>query len=330
MVILKIKNTNEKENFFQEYQKFVSSDSFRDLFEDSEYRGYGGLREGKLQEGTRVTFGGKSFPREGWACILSGGPGSGKGYLLGRHILIDGKVIDVDDLKEWYAKLSKERLDMEYDFSDPRDVAELHRIISNKGWKHDLYNMFFDANDKLYNIIFDITGKSTSSLERYIGKCKDLDYKVSLVWVVTSRTWALFRNLNRERKVPEDIFHSIHNRLKSSIFEFLESSTSASLLDEVWVIFSGDIGMKDFTGEGGLENTAHQIPIQGSKFVIPEKLKRRIIAHLGPNEPDPTDPERYRTYGDVQPEVDMATYYDDEGQQHVDLDRVGGDIPIMN
>lgn len=317
-----IRSVKERE-FLQE--------STRDLYEDAEY---GSLVDSeddkeKVDERAVVTFDGKSYPREGWAVIMAGGPGSGKGFSLDNQVLIDGKIVDVDRLKELYAlwyKANKDKEAMsnpefapengrEYDFKNPKDVFNLHKLIKAKGWKADLYNNFFDANDRLENIIFDITGKTLSSLKTYASMCKEnFGYKTSLVWVITNRMWAMFRNMNRDRVVPEDVFHEIHNLLKDSVLNFLDLKDAPYILDEAWVVFSGEAGK--FTGENpvdsarDLQGTVHKIEKKGGRFVIPDKLKRNIVAHLGPNEPNPGRSKRYKDFDEIK--QDVENYKDGE------------------
>lgn len=54
------------------FNELLKDDSLYDLFEDSEYKPIG---EQKIDERSAVTFGGKANPRDGWACIMAGGPG---------------------------------------------------------------------------------------------------------------------------------------------------------------------------------------------------------------------------------------------------------------
>lgn len=237
-----------------------------------------------------------------------------------KQVLIQGKTIDVDRLKELYAKwfelnsgkadrlLRKNGLEKlkpangrSFDFKNPDDVFTLHKIIDALGWKKDLYTDFFAANRSLQNVIFDITGKSIGSLETYASMCDDLGYKVSLVWVVTNRMWAMFRNSTRDRVVPQHVFHDIHNQLKNSVFQFLDLKQAAKYVDEAWVIFSGGAGTKlkpenKVDTVVDLEGTVHKIEKQGNSFVIPDKLKKQILTHLGPNEPNPAEPSRYDDY----------------------------------
>ncbi len=301
-------------------------DSTRDLFEKNEFElltSEGKERLKRLDEKTVITFDGDTYPREGWAVIMSGGTGAGKGVVRKNQIMLRGKVIDVDKLKELYADLDELKRGRNWDFKNPEDVKELHYIIKEKGWKEDLYQLFFSANNRLENIIFDITGKTVSDLERYSRICREIGYNVSLVWTVTNRAWALLRNLARERTVPETIFHQIHNLVRESVFAFLDTS-AVRYIDEAWVVFSGDFG-KVFPEElpdssKDLAGTVHRIERQGSGFVVPDKLKRKILIHLGPREPTIQDPERYQDYDTIL--QTMKDYdYDEDKQQWVGYDQ---------
>lgn len=312
MVDKKIRNILENLNSVKDNKRKID-DSTRDLFERMEYLEVGD----KVDERKVITFDEQSRPREGWAVIMAGGTGSGKGVVIDKQLLIDGKIIDVDDLKELYAEVS----DKNWDFSNPEDVRKLHNIIKAKGWKQDLYNLFFNANDRLENIIFDITGKTVEALTRYSGMCDDLGYKVSLVWAVTNRMWALLRNLRRNRTVPENIFHEIHNLVRDSIFSFLDSDANR-FVDEAWVVFSGGMGavepesLPDSAEE--LAGTVHKIEKRGGEFFMSESLKRKILMHLGPAEPDIADPDRYKDYDEI--EQEMEPYWDEEEGRWVGYD----------
>ncbi len=53
-----------------------------------------------LTEDKVVKFNGEMFPKFGWAVILMGGGGSGKGSAYKKLIPIEGKYMNIDDLKE--------------------------------------------------------------------------------------------------------------------------------------------------------------------------------------------------------------------------------------
>lgn len=65
------------------------------------------LRENlnELNESNMITFNGETKPEFGWAIIMAGGSGSGKGYVIKNHLGLPYKIIDVDKYKKDYIKL---------------------------------------------------------------------------------------------------------------------------------------------------------------------------------------------------------------------------------
>ncbi len=278
--------------------------------------------QGIIDEASAVTFNKKSYPKEGWAVIMAGGAGSGKGFVISKSVLIDAKVIDVDNIKKMYNKLisKKEGLPegkLKWDLKDPKDVAELHRIIKEKGWREDVVNQFFTSNNKLRNIIFDITGKSASTLTNYTKMVKDLGYEVSLVWVVTNREVAIVRNLTRDRVVPENQFHAIHNQVNDTILPFLKDPNTSKNVDEAWVVFSGpavseieDGGNTSITVRTDLKDKAFKLIKKGRAFTTFTTLKGavidivgKIMEWLGPKE-DLEGDRKYKDFDTMNKEIE--------------------------
>ena len=55
-----------------------------------------------------ITLGNKAYPREGQIVIICGGSGSGKSHVTDNLLLLDGKVLDTDNIKSLVLKISKE------------------------------------------------------------------------------------------------------------------------------------------------------------------------------------------------------------------------------
>lgn len=304
------------------YSRFKQSEKFYgDLDEavdfETVFADFDDLEE--VDEANMVTFNKKAYPRDGWAVVLAGGSGSGKGVVVKRKLMIDAKVIDVDRLKELYAALDKKKTGKNWDFGNPEHVRELHKIIKEKGWKDTIINTFFNDNgSRLTNIIFDVTGKSVSSLKEYIIMAKKVGYKVSFVWVVTNRGLAMIRNLSRTRVVDQDLFHDIHNRVKATVFPFLRSSY-ASFVDEAWIVFSGkaEHSTEPYSPYAGFERgEVVKLKKVGGKFVSPPErpnLEREVVNHLGPDEVNPFTPEVYLDFADVKGQL-AGVARDDKGR----------------
>jgi dephospho-CoA kinase len=270
-----------------------------------------------IDEAKAVTFGGKSYPKYGWSIIMAGGAGSGKGFTIGKQVLIDAKIVDVDKMKSMFAKASAKNQGniaqktggKSYNFKNPNDVADLHAIIGtemelDKKAQANLIGSMSKGSE-LTNIIFDITGKASTKLMNLATTTKKLGYKTSLVWVVTNRQVAMLRNLMRDRVVGERLFHEIHNQVNTVLMDFLQSS-DAKDFDEAWIVFSGSSEVSDLSPEAQKElfnNSVFKLSKKGQAFEIPDDLNKKIVEFLGPQEVNPKDPVTYVGYDAVKDKI---------------------------
>ncbi len=264
-----------------------------------------------IDEASVVTFGGKTFPNNGWCVILAGGPGSGKGYQQDNSIMIDAKVFDVDKLKSLYvkaAKAGKINDKKDYDFSKPEDVSALHKIVDDKKYDKNIKHNFFANNEKLPNVIFDITGKNVAKIKQRCEKVKKIGYKTSLVWVVTNRDVALVQNLKRPRVVPQNVFHKIHNAILDNLPDFIKTD-AAKYFDECWILFGTTKKLpKNMTPEEAKElhdNRAFKLTKKGDGFEMSEELSKRLYDILGEMEENPDEPVKYKNYFTLKQELNL-------------------------
>lgn len=271
------------------------------------------LNESTINEAKVVTFDGKVNPNFGHAVIMAGGAGSGKGFALKNVIMLQGKTFDVDELKQLYVKGAKSGIfdderNGDYNFKNPEDVSLLHQKVKDLKLKDKREETFFKSvmSDKLPNIIFDITGDEESKITNIAKMCKTIGYKVSLVWVVANREEAFIRNMSRDRVVPDTIFHSTHNNVKSSVFSFLECQ-GAKFCDYAWIVFSSGANAKELSAEEkkALEqNRVIALEKKGTKFVVPDKVYRKVMVVTGRNEVDPNAPKNYLSQDDFRKDFD--------------------------
>lgn len=281
-----------------------------------------------IDEAKAVTFGNKSYPKNGWALVMAGGAGSGKGSAIARQILLDGKILDVDQMKSVFSKISatgdlskkiaKYTGGREFDFKNEQDVMDLHAIIGVElgldKKKTELLLKSISSGNFLNNIIFDITGKSSTKLMNIANSVKRLGYKASLVWVVTNRQVAMLRNLMRSRVVGERLFHEIHNQVNDTLLSFIRSDDSKDY-DEAWILFSSDSRVSDLSAEEQknlMNNSVFKLKKSGSGFEIGEDLLKRIVDVLGPNEISPEDPKVYKEFAVVKDIVKNLPMVDKE------------------
>ena len=263
-----------------------------------------------LDEASIVTFGGKLYPKFGYALVLSGGSGSGKGFTRKNKIAIEAKIIDVDGLKELYVKGAKrgkfnDEKEGNYNFKNPEDVGILHQKVKQRGWKDKIEKDFYDSQydeSRRPNIIYDITGDDPKKLIKIGQSLKELGYKTSLVWVVTNRQEAFIRNQLRDRVVPQAVFHQIHNDINTALEPFLKSA-DAKYYDEAWIAFGSADSARDLTADQKKQlNDMGVVQLQkaGNKFIIPKDVEEKVAMILGPNEPDPENPQKYMHYDELE------------------------------
>ena len=177
-----------------------------------------------------ITFGGKAYPKFGNIVIMAGGAGSGKGFVLNKLVGVEGKVFDVDELKRLASKTPaiKKRVKKELgvdiealgkDLKNPDNVSKLHDIIANflgadKGKERMFYRTVLTAPaDRKPNIIFDMTFKEITKLEKVANDASKLGYdkkNVHIVWVVNDIEVAQAQNAKRARRVPSEILINTH------------------------------------------------------------------------------------------------------------------------
>lgn len=209
-----------------------------------------------ILERQRVSFGGTGakIDNYGSAVILAGGPGSGKGFIQSK---IDGnfRIFNVDDLKKLYVNMvDAGKIDdpKHYDFKNPDDVSELHQKVKDRDWKNKQREAFFKAiktrdkhsSSELSNILFDMVSGKPEDVEEIAGACKEMGYKVTVVWVLCNKETAKIGNKIRDREVHEKVIDDGHDgafKTMSAIFanEYPEISKN---IDAAWIGFSAGYG----------------------------------------------------------------------------------------
>lgn len=273
-----------------------------------------------IDEAKAVTFGKKAYPKDGWSVVMAGGAGSGKGFTISKQLLIDAKILDVDAMKIMFAKASAKGGEgaiasltggREFNFKNSKDVSDLHAMIGtdlslDKKRLVALVNVIKQSKGKyLPNLIFDITGKTSTKLMNIANTTKRLGYKNAIVWVVTNRQVALIRNMLRDRVVGERLFHEIHNQVSKVLLDFLQSN-DAKDYQEGWIVFSGSKELSDISKAEAkklFNNSVHKLEKQGSKFLVPDELMEKIVDFLGPEEENPNNTKTYKNYKEIEQEI---------------------------
>jgi hypothetical protein len=161
---------------------------------------------------------------------MAGGAGSGKGFILGKLVGAEGKVLDVDELKTLASKTPaiikrvKDELGVDLpqlakSLKNPDNVGKLHGIMGDylkldSKREKILYTSILTADpDRKPNVIFDVTLKDLPKLEKIAREASMLGYdkkNIHIVWVVNDIEVAQQQNKARSRTVPSEILVNTH------------------------------------------------------------------------------------------------------------------------
>lgn len=191
-----------------------------------------------------ITFGGRAYPKFGNIIALAGGAGSGKGFILKNLVGMEGKVMDVDAIKELaqsakgiIAKVKEEfGIDISketFSMKNPENVSKLHVLLSDKLKIVDKNKIAFFASvltaakDRKPNIIFDVTMKNMKKFKEICADAEMLGYDpkcLHVVWVINDVEVAKKQNKERSRTVPEEILMDTHIGAQQTMFDLLNDS----------------------------------------------------------------------------------------------------------
>lgn len=211
--------------------------------------------------------------------VMAGGAASGKGFAQ-SFINADFKVLDVDALKEQYAKRypNPDSPDKKLNFKDPSDVSKLHELVKKTGWKETQRRMIgasvrANRSDRLPNILLDITAKDT---EDFIvaNALAPAPYRKTLVWVVQSLDVAQLQNSERSRSVPREILKKTHEGSYKTVLQWLEKPEGPTF-DDVWIYLAKNPKQREYS-DSELKNRVYKLEKNGDKFIIPDDLKKEI------------------------------------------------------
>lgn len=212
------------------------------------------LSEQMLVEDKMVKYNGEVPPKFGWCVIYIGGPASGKSTATNYLSRLHGDYYNVDNLKEikrmWNitdprtGKPHKDNFKTPEDkrvLSNPEFVNEIHREMKplSKKWKDSmLNNPGSTEEERLPNMIFDITGDKINKISEIVDTVKPKGYRIAIIWVLTTLEKAIENSGGRDRQV--DLEYTLipkHKNVLSTVEEIF-SSGYITKIDEFWVINS--------------------------------------------------------------------------------------------
>lgn len=205
-----------------------------------------------------ITFGGKAYPKFGNVVIMAGGAGSGKGFVLGNLVGVEGKVLDVDALKTMASKtpviqkrvkdeMGVDLANLAGNLKDPENVSKLHGIIGDylkldKRVNKALYRgIMTAAPDRKPNLIFDVTLKDLQKLQNITRQVSQLGYdkqNIHIVWVVNDIEIAQKQNLARDRVVPPEILVNTHRGAANTMGDIINMGKSLQRYMDGDIVFA--------------------------------------------------------------------------------------------
>lgn len=251
------------------------------------------LSEQMLAEDKMVKYDGEISPKFGWCVIYIGGPASGKSTATNHLSRLHGDYYNVDNLKE---------IKRMWDITDPRTgkphkdgfkTPEEERILSNQSfiddihdnmkplgnkWKHSmLHNPGSTEEDRLPNMIFDITGDEVFKISEIIDAVKPKGYKVAILWILTTIERAIVNNQVRERSVDIDtILIPKHENVIKSVEKIFSSNLIADV-DEFWVIDSAiDVDFREKSNAYHDAQNVYHIPTTKDGLSVFNEVVARI------------------------------------------------------
>lgn len=204
---------------------------------------------------TQISFGGKVYPKFGQVVIVSGGPGSGKDFVIDNLFGITGKRYDVDILKNQVKKNKQLRKELSekyevdpsvFDLKTAEDISIVHKLVKDSGLKQKYENNIFmlakNADiDRKPNLIFNKTCKDFGDIFYVTETCKKAGYKpenIHLVWVLNNIETSIVQNKSRSRTISELLIKDIHQKVALTMKAFFDNDLTSELNGDIWIVFN--------------------------------------------------------------------------------------------
>lgn len=92
--------------------------------------------------------------------------------------------------------------------------------------------------DRLPNIVFDITGEEKSGMQSIIQRVSDIGYKVAVVYVLGDIKQSVSNNYSRNRVVDIDIVLKAHRGALRTIRDITDDSALMSKINEMYIVLN--------------------------------------------------------------------------------------------
>ena len=268
-----------------------------------------------------ITFGGQAYPKFGNVIIMAGGAGSGKGFIKNNLVGAEGFNFDVDDIKKLAAaapgivkKIKDElgddlaALGKNMGVGNEKNVARVHEIIGDylrldsKKKQAMFASVMTAAPDRKPNMIFDVTLKSMSQLQKNTFPVQNLGYdkkNIHIVWVVNDIEIAKKQNISRGMKpggrtVPVEILVDTHQGASQTMLNIINMGKDLEKYMDGDIVFAFnqvgvDSALEKSDKGGSYVKDANYIYIkrQGKPVMslddISDDIRRKIASYVPKN-----------------------------------------------
>jgi len=231
---------------------------------------------------------------------------SGKGFIQSKLLGIEGRVVNVDDVKSWVMKSVqlagkiKELTGFDLktaSLKNTEDVSKLHDIVSGMKIADNIEKALFTSiatsdTERKPNIIFDVTLKDLDKLDKIARNVIPLGYdkkNIHIVWIVNQFEKAKEQNLTRERSVSDAIMVSTHKGAAMTMHDLIFSNginVQTYMDGDIWVAFN--LAGKDATltksefGGSFIEKGANYVKVKdtGKKPNIDDAITNKIGSYV--------------------------------------------------
>ena len=146
-----------------------------------------------------------------------------------------------------------------YTTKNPRYTAFLHDRLSglSRKWRNQILSMGTTAEEnRLPNILFDMTGDNFDKVRNMIVMAKEAGYKVCIVWALATLPTAIDRDSKRDRTVGEEKVIDTYENVRSVARQIVRS-TWFDDVDDMWIVVTE--GDKHFKQTGEIDKNEYPV-----------------------------------------------------------------------
>lgn len=212
-------------------------------------------------------------PNEGQVIVMAGSAGSGKNFAIDNFTDIGNKfkVLDIDEIQKLvlkskiifkrfeeflektsspYRNYSERDLRDPVMFKDSEFVDTIYDFMTVNRIPQTRLGVFLKTNnnkERLPNIVLNTTFGNVDNIKSKIDTLIEHGYKpenIHLLWVITTKSESMARNLQRDRSVKGDYLDSNYTNTVKNMKDFISKKTgilNRYIQGKFWVVINTDL-----------------------------------------------------------------------------------------